>query len=177
MDPITVATASLQIPKAFFVAVSRALVPLLLGTVCACVAGGLYAVFLAHQTIAGFFSSAATIAAGVLIALIVNGLRPDEVLGVDHDIRAGTVALAAVGAFSAITGELVTGSTIVRGLLFALAWGGLMAGVLGLVFFLRAQSEPPSKVMENPDIGHLLGLIPRTESPTPPRGDQSSSDT
>jgi threonine/homoserine efflux transporter RhtA len=74
MDPITTAVvASAQIPRVFLVAVSRAVVPLLLGIVCACVAGGFYAVFLAHQKIEGFFSSAAGIATGVLIALIVNG--------------------------------------------------------------------------------------------------------
>ena len=58
-----------------------------------------------------------------------------------------------------MAGQLVTGSAVARGILFALAWGGLMAGVLGSVFFVRAETGPPTTVIETPDVGRLLGLL------------------
>ena len=169
------AMAAVQIPKSFLAAISRAVVPLILGIFCAGVAGGFYAVFLADQGIGGFFSSAAGIATGVLIALIVNGLARDPATSVDPDIRTGTVALAAVGLFSALVGELITGGAALRGILFALVWGGMMAGVLGLVFFLRAAAEAPVDVTESPDLGRLLGLLSETGSGTVPSSDKSGS--
>jgi hypothetical protein len=172
MEPIlTTFIASAQIPKAFLLVISRAVVPLLVGIVCACIAGALYATFLVSEKIGGFFSSAAGIATGLLIALIVNGLRRDDAQGVDPSIRAGTVALAAIGLFSAMTGQLVTGSTVLRGFLFALAWGGLMAGVLGLVFFLSTHvlsfSASPLRFAVGP---RATALVVRKRPAPAPKG-------
>ena len=164
------------------VAIGRALVPLVVGTVSACIAGAFYAVFLRHANVEPFFSSASSVSVGILLALIINGLFPKiqstgasaespgsapqpsplpppgtgfkealrtlrgvwqvqihptpQIEALIDQVRAGTVALAAVGAFCALVGELVTGSGIVRGLLFAFSWGGMTAGLVGLVFFI-----------------------------------------
>jgi hypothetical protein len=130
--------------RAFVKSIVRGVVPALLGLIAACIAGVLYAVFLEDGRVGGFFASASGVAIGVLLALIVNGLARAQSDEVRREMLAGSVAVAAIGAFCALTGQLVTGSALATGILFALTWGGMTAGVLGLVFFVREDLDRPA---------------------------------
>jgi hypothetical protein len=168
VDVVLIAQIATRLVSGFAIVVLRAVVPLMLGVLSACIAGVLYAAFLGEAALGAFFSSASGVGVGVLLALIVNGVtrtQPDEL---DREIRAGTVALAAVGSFSALSGQLVTGSSIARGALFALTWGGITAGILGLVFFVRIEEERPSALGDALDPETLRALL-GSASDSPPR--------
>jgi hypothetical protein len=125
---------------AFFQALVRAVVPLLAGLVAAGLAAVAFVVLLRGALLDSFFSDAAAVGIGVLIALVVNGSLRATSQPLAREIRAGTIALSATGTLAALVGQLSTGSAVLRGIFFALTWGGMTAGVLGLVFFVRGET-------------------------------------
>jgi uncharacterized membrane protein len=54
-----------------------------------------------------------------------------------RDARAGTVALVILGMIATLVGQLTIASAVLRGVLFAIAWGAIATGLLGLVYFIR----------------------------------------
>lgn len=125
MDPTTAAAVIVV----FLSAIVRSVAALVLGIAGAVIAGIVYVLFLRHSTIEGFFASASEVSVGILIALIARGLnssRRGVIAGETSQFAVATVALAAVGLISSLSGELVTGSGV-RGVLFALSWGGMTA--------------------------------------------------
>ena len=124
MDPTTAAAVIVV----FLSAIVRSVAALVLGIAGAVIAGIVYVLFL-FLTIEGFFASASEVSVGILIALIAWGLnssRRGVIAGETSQFAVATVALAAVGLISSLSGELVTGSGV-RGVLFALSWGGTTA--------------------------------------------------
>lgn len=128
------------------VALLRSVVPLAIGLIGGCIAGALYAGFLSDANIGPFFSSVTGVGVGVLIALMINSLEagPDWMewqgwMRWEGPMRAGVVGLVAIALFSALVGQLVTGSALVRGILFGLTWGGMTSGVVALFFSLATQ--------------------------------------
>jgi hypothetical protein len=126
---------------AFVQALVRAVVPLVVGLIAAALAAVLFVLLLTGAELGGFFSDAASVGIGVLIALVVNGSLRGTSQPLAQEIRAGTIALSAIGTLGALVGQLSTGSAALRGISFALTWGGMTAGVLGLVFFVRGETE------------------------------------
>jgi hypothetical protein len=139
MDPLLEATLStsraltlsLHLPRLL----RAAAVPLTFGLLCVTVSAVGYAWQLADQHLGSYFSSAAQVGVGVLVALIVEG----AVRGTDDDplvrgLRAGTLALTAAGTAASLIGLVVSGA-VAGGVMFGLAWGGLAAGVVGLLVF------------------------------------------
>lgn len=124
----------------FIQALVRALVPLLAGLAAAGLAAVLFVLLLSGAQLDSFFSDAASVGIGVLIALVVNGSLREASGPLAREVRAGTVALSAVGTLGALVGQLSTGAAVLRGIFFALTWGGMTAGVLGLVFFVRGET-------------------------------------
>jgi hypothetical protein len=112
-----------------------AVVPLVFGLLCGLVATGIYAWQLADADLSDFFGSAAQVGIGVLVALVLDSVRPGARDALARSLHAGTVALTAVGTTWALIGVLVSGP-IVSGVAFALTWGGIAAGVLGLLIFV-----------------------------------------
>ncbi len=117
----------------------KAMVPLALGLLAGVIAGVLYAVFVPDTRIPDYFSSAAQVAAGVLVALVVE-LRADRDFGraspLQRQTRVGILILAGIGCASSLAGTLVAGSTVTIAFLFGLSWGGSTAGVIGLFMLL-----------------------------------------
>jgi hypothetical protein len=113
----------------------KAVVPLIVGLISAVIAGTLYAVFLPGARIHDYFSAAAQVGAGVLVALIVE-LRADtdllQISFLQRQARVGILILTAIGCASSLTGIVITGSAVADGFLFGLSWGGSTAGVTGL---------------------------------------------
>jgi hypothetical protein len=103
----------------------------------------LFALLLRHAAVADFFSAASAVGIGVLVALVVNGSLGTTADSTAQEARAGTIALATIGIVAALIGQLTTGSAIVRGIFFAATWGGMTAGVLGLVYFVRTETPDP----------------------------------
>jgi hypothetical protein len=139
-------STSWEVAKALIIpfarATVRAILPLLAGIMGGLLAGLLFVLFLEHRPLGEFFTSAAEVGAGVFVALIVNGsLHPSRsfrATEAGQEARAGTVALATIGTLAALIGHLTTNDAL-SGVLFALTWGGLSAGVLGLVYFVRTE--------------------------------------
>jgi hypothetical protein len=168
MDPVIV--ASVVIFTSFIRAALRAIVPLLAGAVAAIIAGGLFALLLRRADIADFFSAASAVGIGVLVALVVNGSLGAAADSLSQEARAGTIALTTIGILAALIGQLTTGSAIVRGASFATTWGGMTAGVLGLVYFVRTETPSP-----NADRAGELALASFREgagSKLPPQSDK-----
>ena len=151
---------------AFVKSLARAVVPLLAGLAAAVLAGAAFIVLLSGAQIGAFFSDASAVGTGVLIALVVNGsFGGPSAEPLAQEVRAGTIALSALGTVAALIGQLATGSTVLRGVFFAAAWGGMTAGVLGLVFFVRGETAT------GPDPAARLALSAKPvseEPPTPP---------
>jgi hypothetical protein len=142
--------------------VRKASVPLVLGLISGAIAGVLYLVFLpAEPRVQDYFSAAAQVGVGVLLALVVE-LRAErsfaEASYLERQGRVGIVILTAVGCAGSLAGTLVSGSAPASGLLFGLSWGGTTAGVAGLFQLLlnrRRQTEdtdPSSNSLREHDV-------------------------
>ena len=126
-----------------FLALYEALVPLLFGATCAGAAAVLYVAFLRDADLVNFYSAASQVGVGLLVVLIVEGVvaRGDDPS--TRPLRAGTVAMAAFGTLCALAGVLVT-ATFPRGILFALTWGGVGTGMIGLFVFVAGPAADAS---------------------------------
>jgi hypothetical protein len=80
------------------------------------------------------------VGAGILLALIINGLARPSADALQDAMLPGTVAFTAMGAFCALVGKVVT-NDVAGGFLFALTWGGMSCGILALVFFLSTDAR------------------------------------
>jgi hypothetical protein len=167
--PVPIAAMAPTLIKAFIQALVRAVVPLLAGLVAGALAAVAFVLLLSGAELGGFFSDASSVGTGVLIALVVNGSLGGTPQPLALEVRAGTVALSAVGTLGALVGQLSTGSTVLRGICFALTWGGMTAGVLGLVFFVRgetASGQDPAALLARP--GRLF-----RRQPAPPENQET----
>jgi hypothetical protein len=159
----------------------RAVVPLVVGVVGALVAAVFFVIFLTGQTLTGFFSTASSAAIGLLVALIVNTVTATT-SSVSSEGRAGTVALVTIGMIATLIGQLTISSAPVRGILFAVTWGSIAAGVLGLVFFVRGgqavafrtAAAPPDPAAQF-SITALRAEASQAHPPPPPDDDERSS--
>jgi hypothetical protein len=129
-------------------AVLRPVVPLASGVLSVFAAWMLYAVFVPSGQAQDFFSAAAQVDVGVLVALMLafgaeRSLRRPTWL--ERQARVGILVLTAIGTASSLTGTLVTGSDIASGVLFGFSWGGTTAGVTGLFLLLldRVDKDMP----------------------------------
>jgi hypothetical protein len=130
-----------EVLRSFASAILYAVFALLLGAIVGVATGLLYFFDLfGDGAVSSFFSSATGVTTGVLLALIVNGFARQASSQTRRDI-AGTVAIASLGTFAALIGQLAA-DHVLRGVCFAVACGGLSAGIFGLVFFLREPVEP-----------------------------------
>lgn len=150
MDPLTLSvttartlTVLLPLPRLL----RETAVPLMFGALAALGSTGGYMWQLADKDLGGYFSSAAQVGVGVLVSLIIEGAvwkGDDDPL--IRSLRAGTLAQTAAGTAASLVGLLVSGAVVV-GLMFALTWGGLAAGVIGLLVFAgdptTARRVPP----------------------------------
>lgn len=120
-----------------------AIVPFTFGVLAAVVSGALYAWQLTAVDLGNFFGAAAQVGVGLLIALAIEGVTRESVANereklvryLLRSLRVGAGVLTAVGTTGALIGLLVSG-TIITGVAFALTWGGLAAGLFGLLIFV-----------------------------------------
>jgi hypothetical protein len=131
-----VITETTKVLRTFARSAVQAVVPLVVGVAGGIVATLFFVFLLSGQTLTAFFSAASSVDIGLLIALIVNTATATTTAAA-REGRAGTVALVNIGMIAALIGQLTIGSTPLKGVLFAVTWGGITAGVLGLVFFVR----------------------------------------
>jgi hypothetical protein len=124
-------------------AIVAAIVPLTFGVLAAAVSGAVYAWQLAGADLGNFFGAAAQVGVGLLIALAIEGVTRESdanegeplVHYLLRSLRIGAGVLTAIGTTAALTGLLASG-TIITGVAFALTWGGLAAGLFGLLVFV-----------------------------------------
>jgi hypothetical protein len=141
VDPIT-ASIAIEVVVGLGKSIRRAAVPLVGGLLASAVAAVVYFVSQREASIDDFFSAGAQVAVGVLVALVVE-LRASHVAAGDlaaRQAREGTIALCAIAVGTALLGVLLSGagdvSSIARGAAFSLTWGGMVAGVIGLLMFV-----------------------------------------
>jgi hypothetical protein len=118
-------------------------VPVLLGLVASGAGGIVYLVALRGDELGEFFSVAAQVSIGVLVGLAVDVTRGQSKDPLEAALQLIGFVTVLLGVVCALAGTLVSPhQEIATGILFGVAWGGVIAGFASLILIVGAKRQP-----------------------------------